>query len=97
MISMLEIFWLSAAMGLKASNGSGPINLILQVFVIVYVFEEFLPLNNIIKGVVRLLHLKFSKLKFVSKSTVFEDNHVDKEVSNSPIINPTSKRLVGSM
>ena len=80
-------------MGLKASNGSGPINFHSEYVTLSQCLRELLSLKNLIKEVVGSLNLDISKIKFVSKSTVYEDNQGVIQVDTSPRMTHASKHL----
>ena len=55
--------------------------------------RELLPLKSIIKEVIDNLGIDSEKLKFVSISTIYEDNNEAIVVATSPIMTPTSKHI----
>ena len=52
-----------------------------------------LPLKSLIKAVIDNLVLDSEKLKFVSRSTIYEDNNGSIVVATSPSMTPTSKHI----
>ena len=56
-------------------------------------FRELLPLKSLIKDVIDNLLIACEKLKFVSISTIYEDNNGAIVVATSPIMTPTSKKI----
>ena len=52
-----------------------------------------LPLKSIIKEVIDNLGIDIENLKFVSSSTIYEDNNRAIVVATSPRITPTSKHI----
>ena len=55
--------------------------------------RELLPMKIIIKEVIENLGIDSEKLKFVSRSTIYEDNNGDIVVATSPVITPKSKHI----
>ena len=55
--------------------------------------RALLPLKSLIKEVIVKLGIDSDNLKFVSSSTIYEDNKGDIVVSTSPRMNPTSKHI----
>ena len=55
--------------------------------------RAFLPLKRFIKEVIDNLVIDSEKLKFMSSSTIYEDNNGAIFVSKSPRITPTSKHI----
>ena len=56
--------------------------------------RELLPLKSFIKEVIDNLGIDSKKLKFVSSSTIYEDNNRSIVVTKIPRITPTSKHIV---
>ena len=56
--------------------------------------RELLPLKSLIKEVIDNLGIDSENLKFVSKSTIYEDNNGAIVVATSPRMTPTSKHIV---
>ena len=56
-------------------------------------FRDLLTIKNLIKEVVESLNLGVSKLKFISKSAVYEYNQGAINISTVPRMNYTSKYL----
>ena len=56
-------------------------------------FTALLPLESLINEVIEDLGIDSEKLKFVSRSTVYEDNNGDIVVEKSPRMSPTSKHI----
>ena len=56
-------------------------------------FRELIPLKSIIKEVIDNLEIDSEKLKFVSSSTVYEDNNGAIFASTSPSMNPTPNHI----
>ena len=56
--------------------------------------RAFLPLKSIIKEVIDNLGIDCENLKFVSSSTVYEDNNGAIVVATSPSMTPSSKHIV---
>ena len=56
--------------------------------------RALLPLKNLIKEVIDNLRIDSENLKFVSSSTIYEDNNGAIVVTTSPSITPTSKHIV---
>ena len=52
-----------------------------------------IPLKSLIKEVIDNLRIYSQKLKFVSSSTIYEDNNGAIVVTTSPSMNPTSKHI----
>ena len=55
--------------------------------------RELLPLKSLIKEVIENLGINSKKLKFVSRSTVYEENNGAIVVATSPRITPTPKHI----
>ena len=55
--------------------------------------RELLPLKSIIKEVLENLVIDIEKLKFVSSSTIYEDNNISIFVATSTSMNPSSKHI----
>ena len=55
--------------------------------------RAFLPLESLIKEVIDNLGIDSEKLKFVSSSTIYEDNNGAIVVTTSPRMTPTSKNI----
>ena len=55
--------------------------------------RSLLPLKSLIKEVIDNLGIDSEKLKFVSSSTVYEDNNGGIVVATSPKMNPKSKHI----
>ena len=55
--------------------------------------RALLPFKSIIKEVIDHLGIDCENLKFVSSSTIYEDNNGATVVSTSPIITPISKHI----
>ena len=55
--------------------------------------RELIPLKSLIKEVIENLGIDSGKLKFVSSSTIYEDNNGAIVVATSPIMTPTSKHI----
>ena len=53
--------------------------------------RDLLPLESLIKEVIDNLGIDSEKLKFVSSSTVYEENNGVIDVTTSPNMTPTSK------
>ena len=58
-----------------------------------YVASNTAPLKILIKEVIDNLGIDSENLKFVSSSTIYEDNNRDIVVAKSPSITPTSKHI----
>ena len=56
-------------------------------------FGALLPLKGIIKEVIDNLVIYNEKLKFVSRSTIYEDNNGAIFVATSQIMTPTQKHI----
>ena len=56
--------------------------------------RELFPLKSLIKEVIENLRIDSEKLKFVSSSTVYEDNNGAIVVSTIPSITPISKHII---
>ena len=56
--------------------------------------RELIPLKSLIKEVIYNLGIDSDKLKFVSSSTIYEDNNGAIVVANIPRMTPTSKHIV---
>ena len=55
--------------------------------------RELYLLKSLIKEVIDNLGVDSEKLKFVSSSTVYEDNNGDISVATSPMMTPISKHI----
>ena len=55
--------------------------------------RELLPLKSLIKEVIDKLGIDCKNLKFVSSSTIYEDNNRAIVVATSPSITPSSKHI----
>ena len=55
--------------------------------------RALLPLKSLIKEVIDNLGIDSEKLKFVSSSTIYEDNNGAIVVATSPRMTPTSKHI----
>ena len=55
--------------------------------------RELLPLKSLIKEVIDNLGIDIENLKFVSSSTIYEDNNGSIVVGKSPRMTPTSKLI----
>ena len=55
--------------------------------------RALLPLKSLIKEVIENLGIDSEKLKFVSISTIYEDNNGSIVVATSPKMTPTSKHI----
>ena len=55
--------------------------------------RALLPLRSLIKGVIDNLKIDYENLKFVSSSTVYEDNNEAIVVETSPRMNPLSRHI----
>ena len=55
--------------------------------------RELLPLKSIIKEVIDNLGIDCENLKFVSSSTIYEDNNGAIVVATSPRVTPISKHI----
>ena len=55
--------------------------------------RELMPLKITIKEVIDNLRIDSEKLKFISSSTVSEDNNGSIVMGTSPIMNPTSNHI----
>ena len=55
--------------------------------------RALLPLKSLIKELIDNLVIDSDKLKFVSSSTIYEENNGAIFVATSPRINPTSKHI----
>ena len=55
--------------------------------------RALLPLKNLIKELIDNLRIDSEKLKFVSSSTIYEDNNGSIVVATSPRITPSSKHI----
>ena len=55
--------------------------------------RALLTLKSIIKGVIDNLGIDIEKLKFVSSSTIYEDNNGAMVVETNPSMTPTSKHI----
>ena len=55
--------------------------------------RELLPLKSLIKEVIDNLGIDCENLKFVSCSTIYEDNNGAIVVTTSPIMTPKSKHI----
>ena len=55
--------------------------------------RALLPLKSIIKELIDNLVIDIQKLKFVSSSTMYEDNNISIVVATSPSMNPSSKHI----
>ena len=55
--------------------------------------RALLPLKSLIKEVIENLEIDSENLKFVSSSTIYEDNNGAIVVATSPMMNPTSKHI----
>ena len=56
--------------------------------------RALLPLKSIIKEVIENLGIDSEILKFLSISTIYDDNNVAIVVATSPRVNPTSNHIV---
>ena len=54
---------------------------------------QLLPLKSLIKEVIDNLVIDIENLKFVSRSTIYEDNKIFIVVATSPRITPSSKHI----
>ena len=55
--------------------------------------RALLPLKSVIKEVIDNLGIESDNLKFVSRSTIYEDNNRAIVVSTSPRMTPSSKHI----
>ena len=55
--------------------------------------RSLLPLKSLIKEVIDNLGIDSENLKFVSSSTIYEDNNGSIVVATSPSMTPTSKHI----
>ena len=55
--------------------------------------RDLLPFKELVKEMTQALGMDVTKLKFVSKSTVYEDNAGAIVVATSPCLTPTSKHI----
>ena len=55
--------------------------------------RALLPLKSLIKEVIENLGIDSENLKFVSSSTIYEDNNGAIVVATSPSMTPTSKHI----
>ena len=55
--------------------------------------RALLPLKSLVKEVIDNLVIDSEKLKFVSSSTIYEENNGSIAVVTSPRMNPTSKHI----
>ena len=56
--------------------------------------RALIPLISLIKKVIDKLRIGSEKLKFVSSSTIYEDNNRAIVEATIPMMNPTSKQIV---
>ena len=56
--------------------------------------RSLLPLKSLIKELIENLGVDSEKLKFLSSSTIYEDNDGAIVLATSPMMNPTSKHIV---
>ena len=55
--------------------------------------RALIPLKNLIREVIENLGIDSENLKFVSSSTIYEDNNGSIVVAKSPRMNPSSKHI----
>ena len=65
-----------------------------EYVVLSHSIRALLPLKSLIKKVIDNLGIDCENLKFVSSSTVYEDNNEAIVVATSPRMTPTSKHIV---
>ena len=80
-------------MGVKTTDRDFSSTLHSEYVVLSHSVRALLPLKSLIKEVIDKLGIDIEKLKFVSISTIYEDNNGAIVVATSPRMTPSSKHI----